>query len=261
MEKGKEKVSFNPTNITTAGFIDDVTVKFVNCRAENTDYEGRGSMIIPAFVADLQDPDDENNVQTQYWKAGDPEHWEADENGFAAIGTKTKLNGKSKFVQFVLSCVNSGFDAEKIENDVTVFEGMVAHVISIEETYKGLKNDDGTDRTGNNLIVDRIEVLPYEKSKGKTSKKSGGGKKETAVESDGGVGGGDANADAAIAFVMGKLAEAGEDGVAKKDLFKQAFADPDLKKAKINQDVSKLVYMDEFLSSGPWTYEDGIVKA
>ena len=257
----ENRVSFNPDNVSSGAFIDDIVVKFTNCRTEVTDYEGRAKTAVPAFVADLMDPEDDSvEALIGYWKAGDATAWGVDDNGFVPIGKSEQLNEKSKFIQFVISCVNSGFDAEKIENDVSVFEGMIAHVITIEETYKDLKDEEtGKDVKSQIVIVDRIDELPY-KTKGKGKGKGGKKDKKAADKSKT-----DASDDAdtivsATQFVMDALSNAGDDGIPKKELSKLAFTSKDIS-GDLQKEIIKLTYSDEFLDDEgrPWTYEDGIL--
>ena len=259
----KERVSFNPDNVSSGGFIDDIIVEFTNCRTEVTNYEGRAETSVPCFIADLKDPeadaDAEDAVQTAYWKAGDPEAWDADGEGFIPIGKPEKLHESSKFIQFVLSVVDSGFDPEKVLNDVTIFEGMVAHVIDIETTYDDLKDEETGDPVKvHNIIVDRIEVFPYKDGKKKAAAKPKGkakDKKDKKAPAD------DAILDKTVDFVLGLLTDenAPEEGYTKKELPKKCFilmkGDEDIKA------VVKFLYSDEFLGDEerPWTYEDGII--
>ncbi len=255
----ENRVSFNPDNVSGGAFIDDIVVKFTNCRTEVTDYEGRAKTAVPAFVADLMDPEDDSvEALIGYWKAGDATAWGVDDNGFVSIGKSEQLNEKAKFIQFVISCVNSGFDADKIENDVSVFEGMIAHVITIEETYKDLKDEEtGKDVKSQIIIVDRIDELPY-----KTKKKKAGSKKDTKKAADKDKTGTSADSDtiAATQFVMDALDKAGDVGIPKKELSKLAFTSKDIS-GDLQKEIIKLTYSDEFLDDEkrPWSYEDGIL--
>ena len=260
----ENRVSFNPDNVSGGAFIDDIVVKFTNCRTEVTDYEGRAKTAVPAFVADLMDPEDDSvEALIGYWKAGDATAWGVDDNGFVSIGKSEQLNEKAKFIQFVISCVNSGFDADKIENDVSVFEGMIAHVITIEETYKDLKDEEtGKDVKSQIIIVDRIDELPY-----KTKKKKAGGKKDTKKAADKSKTGASDDADTIVSatqFVMDALSvakEKGDDGIPKKELSKLAFTSKEIS-GDLQKEIIKLTYSDEFLDDEdrPWNYEDGILS-
>jgi hypothetical protein len=259
----KERVSFNPDNVSSGGFIDDIVVEFTNCRTEVTDYEGRAQTAVPCFIADLKDPeadaDAEGAVQIAYWKAGDPEAWDTDGEGFIPIGKPEKLNEKAKFIEFVQSCVSSGFDAEKVGNDVTIFEGMVAHVIDIETVYDDLKDEEtGESVKVHNIIVDRIETFPYKDSK-KAAKGKGKDKAKAKVKKDDG---GDKILEKAVDFVTDLLTaeDALEDGYPKKELPKKCFTI--MKGDKDAKAIVKFLYSDDFLGDEerPWSYEDGIVS-
>jgi hypothetical protein len=248
----RERVSLQ--KLQTAGFIDG-TYEFTDCRTENTDFEGRAQDAVPAFIANLTDQET-GEIKVGAWKAGNAADWEADGEGFLPVGDKTLISDKSKYGQFWMSCKDAGFDEKEMDTSVKVFEGMVAKLIPIENVYKGLKDEEtGEDAKSRNVIVERIEKLPYE-----TKKK--GGKKEGAKKESKGSDIGEKDLEAADTFVLGQLAEAGEGGVSKNALFKAAFADEAFKGAKTNQTMAKLIHSDEYLNSDgrPFVYSDGIVR-
>jgi hypothetical protein len=209
------------------------------------DYGGKAPEA-PAFHATLVDTEDDESHE-QYWSAGKASDWEIGDDGASLIpvGKPQAINVSSNMGQLLVSLGNAGFPDEALAaGDVTVLEGMVAHVMRVEMKRKGLKkeNDKGYEQTC--LCVDEIKTLPdgIEGEAGTTEAKDE-----------------EANADAekaATDFVKAVLKKDKE--VAKKDLPKKAFGmieDEDDRNA-----ILEYIFSDDFLNAGPWTYKDGVIK-
>jgi len=174
-------------------------------------------------------------------------------------------------VMLLTSIINSGFPEEKIENDATVFNGMVAHMIRVPAP-KGWSNmesnkpaaEDGKEFAKTVLVVDEIKRLPWEKkaaagapkAKAKAKPKA---KAKAKAEPDAAAAGGDASDidDVCTGIVLEAIEQAEDGRVPKKALTKLAFAamDGDDRKSAVVQRIHK----DEFLGDGPWSMEDGVV--
>lgn len=255
----KEKgVGFRPTDFTEGGgLLDDANVIWEKCEFVLWDYNGNGPQT-PALRIDMKHEDEDIE---QYFSAGKAEDWTPSKDGtkLIPIGNATGINRRSNLAILITSLIDAGFPEDKIEDDCTVFEGLVCHMVrKPAEKRPGLVRTpraDGKVFEQTNLVVDEIQKLPWEKGKGKASakdKKSGGGVKEEETTAD------DEQSveEEAIAVVM-EILEANPKGVDKKKLAAQVFSK--VKSSPNRNAISQLVYKDSFLSSGPWSFEDGIV--
>jgi len=247
-------VSLRPSDMVQGGLLDDAVVEFTGCGFVMFDYQGKADPA-PAFGTELVDIDGGDPTK-QYWTVGKAKDWMPSDDGktLVAVGSATALNNNSNFALLMASIVNAGFPEDKIGDDISVFNGMVAHVHRVAAPKRsglsgGSVGPDGQKREQTVLVVDTIEKLPWERKKGKgapKTKKKGKAKSKAPVD------------DAAVEFVMGVLADKGGE-VAKKELPRLAITGLD---ADIRNAVVKLVYDDGWLGDDdrPWGYADGVVS-
>ena len=128
-------VSFNPEEMVAGGFLDGQTVTWSNCHTEMFDYGGNSAFpTTPAFSVNYITEDGEEYEQK--YTVGKAEDWEVneDETGFNYIGSGSgQLSKNSNFGKLIMSLIDAGFDPELISDDVSVFEGIVTKLISIEQ--------------------------------------------------------------------------------------------------------------------------------
>lgn len=264
----QKAISLNPSDMTEGGLLDDFTATWTKVSFEMFDYQGK-SQPAPALKVTMTMEDGE--TAEQYWSVGSSKDWIPSKDGkqLVAVGSATGLRKSSNAAILLLSLVNAGFPGEKIGNDASVFEGMVAHHVRVPAPKReGLGGPPRTDNQGRVreatiLTVSEVKKLPWEAATGAADAKPKAARKPKAAaakaeESESSGGGSDDVAAKATAFVMECLAEAGDSGVIKKDLptmaFKKLAQDPD------RNTIVQLVFKDDFLNSGPWTYADGTVK-
>jgi hypothetical protein len=263
-----EGASLKPSEMTEgSGLLDDVTCTWKSCSFEMFDYQGKSPQPVPALKAVL-DPDDSGDETDQYWSMGNAKDWIPSDDGkrLVAVGSATTLKTSSNGAILLTSLVNAGFPEDKIGDDISVFEGMVAHMVRIPAPKRpGLKKrvrEDGREFEDTVLTVGEIISLPWEKKKAKGAPKgkaaAKGAPKKAAAKPAADAGADDDVNDAAVAFMMGALAEAGDDGLTKKELPTMAFQA--LKDDPNRNAIVQLVYQDDFLANGPWNYEDGVVS-
>lgn len=255
MAKGKA-VSLNAEDFTEGGgLIDDIDVTFKDCMFDLFDYNGKVIPPVPSLSCTLEDEEGED--VTQYWSMGSAEDWVPSEDGkqLLAIGKATGIRATSNGGIFLKSLLDAGFPADQLGDDISVLDGMQAHVIQVPAPKrKGLApRDSKFEQTI--LIIGEIQVMPGEK-KAPAGKPKGAAKASAKAKTKAAPKeepeGGDLN-DKATEAIMEILAETGT--VTKKELPAKIFAtmkaDPD------RNAIVKLVFDDEFLAAGPWDYEDG----
>ena len=273
----KTGVSLNPENfVEGGGLIDDVDVTFKECSFEMFDYNGTVQPGSPSLKVVMVD--DDGNDMEQYYSMGSANDWIPSEDGsqLVAVGKATSIKVNTNGGILLKSLVDAGFPADKLGDDITILNGLVAHVIRVPAPKRaGVKLTDKQKEKEEKygpptlLIVGEIKTLPWEKktpkgapaTKGKPpAGKPAGGKAapapakaapKTAVKEEE-AGDDDLNTKA-ITVVLEILEAAGT--ITKKELpakiFQQMKTDPD------RNAIVKLVFDDEFLGGGPWTYEDG----
>ena len=265
MAKEETGVSLRPSDMVEGGLLDDVVATVVEARFVMWDYDGKSdSGDVPLLKCTLA-TDDDHEVD-QYWSAGSAKDWapSADGKRLIPVGNAKGINLRSNLGVFLTSAINAGFPPEKLEDDISVLDGMVAHFIQVAAPKRsGLPvraREDGREFEKTILTVDEISKLPWEKGKGgksKTTSKSGKGK---AASSSKDAGDGEVEAKAEEVIVLG-LAEAEDAGLKKKEL-------PGLV-LKYAKDFSgrtkllKVIYDEDFLTGEdrPWVYEDGVITA
>lgn len=233
--------------------MNDVDVTWKECRFELWDYNGKVVVPVPALKVSMEVEGIDEPVD-QYFSAGSGKDWEPSKDGtkLVSIGSAKGINKTSNFGILMLSLIEANFPKDKIGEDCTVFEGMKCHMIRVaapkREGIVKAPRADGKVYEDQNLIVDSIISLPWDK-KGKATGKTAAQGKETTKPA------GDA-ADKAQTVVM-EILGANPKGLDKKKLAGAVFnalkADPD------RNEIVKLVYDEEFLGGGPWTYEKGII--
>ena len=249
-------ISLKPSAlIELTGLIGDEDIIIKEARFEMFDYNGKRAPSPAArFCLDRGDGEE---VQ-QYFSLGKATDWLPSDDGktLTPVGKATGLANSSNWAIFVTALVNAGFPENKIEDDITCFEGLEGHVDRIPAPErKGLvnKKEDATV-----LVMTKIHKLPWEK-KGKkgsgssSSKSSSNGKNSPSSSSDTGS----AVTGKASSFILGVLAKY-PDGIEKSLLPTEAFSmlkdDPD------RNAIVKLIFEDEFLNSSEnWKLEGGKV--
>lgn len=262
-------VSLRPDDMREGtGLLDDCNVTFESVRFVMWDYNGKIPQASPAIEAKLVNDDGEEHVQ--YWSMGSAKDWMPSDDGtsLVPVGTAIAINNNANGALLIQSIVEAGFPDEEVGDDISVFDGMEAHVVRQPAPKRtglsGTKREDGREPTI--LLVDEVVTLPWDQKK---SKKSSGSKsKGTASKSKGTTSksksktstkksSGDDELEAKVtAVILGALDEADE--LTKQELPKvifQAMKDDDDRNEAV-----KLSHNDEFLSNGPWNYEDGVVS-
>lgn len=253
MAKEKQAgASLNPEDFSEGGgLLDNVDVTWEKCRFMMWDYQGKIQTPVPALCIKmtLEDGDEAE----QYWSAGNPKDWAPSQDGTILLpqGTAESINMTSNLGILISSIVNAGFPIEKLEDKISIFDGMRAHMVrQAAPKRSGLATApraDGRSFDPTILVVDKILSFPWEKG----AAKGAGGAKAAAPAADD-----SAAADLAVETIMGILAETPT--MPRTNLASQVFQK--LKGSELRNAAVQLVYSDEFITNGPWNYADGNVS-
>lgn len=245
------KTGMNPDNwIEGGGLIDNVDTKWTEAVVQKGYKDGSypdATILKVVFEADGEEHE-------EYYSAGSKCEPSEDGTGFAEGGA---LGSNTKMAKLLDSMIKAGFPKTKIQNDTSIFVGLECHMVrSKMPERKGLPRParaDGRIFEETALLVDTITKLPWEK-KGKvaTTKVT---KTEEAKTSEDEAFPVEAKAQETILSILGTNPK----GIDKKKLASLVFHE--LKDDPDRNVIAQLAYREEFLQSGPWTYEKGIVKA
>lgn len=258
-------VSLKPSEAVQGGLVDDLLAEVMEATFVLWDYNGKLRDSSPAIKFNLKN-EETGEDHEQYWSVGSARDWVPNEDGSAlvSVGGAQALRTNSNGVLLMESIVNSGFPEDKIESDISLFKGMVAHFTRVAAPKRtGLTSDvDSGEKKfeATVLVVDEISRLPWEaKPKGKAATK---GKAKSAAKAKAPAKAAskdpvdDDLTEQATNFLMAALASGEE--VARKELPTLAFKE--FKEDPNRNDLVKIVFDEEFLSSGPWNYEGGMVS-
>ena len=252
-------VSLSPDDFTEGGgLVDDVDVVFKECRFDLFDYNGKIAQGVPSLKLSLELEDGEE--AEQYYSMGSANDWMPSEDGkqLIAVGKAEHIRVTSNGGIFLKSLIDAGFPPEKLDDDISVLDKMEAHMVRVPAPKRpGLKRnkrEDGRDFEETILIVSEIKTLPWEskgKAKGKAPAKGKTQSKSKAKDTGSDV---DSVATETILAIL-----ADEGSITKKELPAKIFQV--LKDNPDRNAVVKAAFDDDFLSNGPWTYEDGTLIA
>ena len=230
------------------GLLDNITAKWKQCRFVMWDYNGNGPMS-PALKVTMDVDGDEAE---QYWSAGRAEDWAPSKDGttLVSVGTARGINKGSNLAILISSIIEAGFPEDKLDDNCTVFEGMVAHMVRVPAPKRtGIVKTpraDGKTFEATILVVDKIEQLPGEKKGAKTTAKAG-----TATAPDGG--GEEFDIEAFAKDTVMEILMANDGSMSKADMSKAVFQK--LKTGPNRNAVVQLVYKDSWLGEQEWTFD------
>ena len=246
--KEEKGASLRPHDFAEGGGLFQGEATWRNPRFEVFDYKG-GSNSSPGFMVDMEP--EEGDTIMQFWSAGNADDWTPSKNGkkLIATGKATKLSKSSNFYILLNSLVEAKFPENKMEDDVSIYDGMKCNMVRVPAPErKGLQQKERKyDPTI--LVVDSIITFPWE-----AEEKGKGGEK---------VGESNALTEKATEVVMEILGD-NPKGIQKMKLAGEVFKR--LKAQKVAQtEINAIVQIvggkdESFLSSGPWTFEKGVVS-
>jgi len=242
------------------GLLDDANVTLKGCCFEMFDYNGTIIPGVPALKIGMETEDGEESAQD--YSMGNASDWAPSEDGkeLLAIGKAKAIRTTSNGGIFLQNLVDAGYPADNLGTDISVLDGVVAHVIQIPAPKRsGMKAKTETKYEKTILVVDEIISLPEEekkKGKKKAAPKSKGKKKAAPAETEEVITEpeeGDADLEQKTTdAIMEILAASGGSVSVKKlpgEVFQVAKADPD------RNAIIKMAFEEEFLSKGPWTFD------
>jgi hypothetical protein len=245
----EEFVSLNPETFTEGGggLINDVDGEFSGFVFDMRDLKG-GSNLNPYLCASFTA---EGESYDMYWSCGGSANWEVGAGGksLKAKGTQKGINKGSNLGIFLASLYNAGFPKDKLGNDISILDGMQAHIIRVPEPErKGLNRpaaEPGREKTI--ITVSKINKLPWDKSKGA---KPAGAKPKAPAASE-------ALESEVVGIILTALADNPE-GIAKKDIIKSVVAQAE----SANRGAAmQMANNDSWLKGRTeWAYDNGVVK-
>lgn len=164
-------VSLKPSDaVAGGGAYDDIDVAILSCRFISWDYKGAIPAPILGLKVDYKTTTDGFEFD-QVYSAGELSHFVPSADGRLAVpvGKLTGLVETSNAILFLTSIVNSGFPEDKIADDVSVFEGLVAHVNKLPQPKRGGLKAATPDQAGGKkdyLAVTKIHSYPWDAKQG-----------------------------------------------------------------------------------------------
>lgn len=237
------------TFVEGGGLLGDVDVTFKSVKFCMWDYNGSQPTANPAIKAELVEESGE--VNEQYWSCGQAKDWVASDDGkrLIAVGSASGINVNCNGGIFIASVVNAGFPEDKIGDDISVFDGMKAHVIRQVTKREGLTKApraDGRTFDPTVLVVSKIHKLPWE------------GTPTQQAQATGGAGGGEGSLEEYVqGVILDVLSKEGK-GIPKAQLVTKVFQE--VKNHPKRNDIVQMCHRDSFLGSGPWKLEGGVVS-
>lgn len=253
--------SLNPEDfVDGGGLIDDLDVVFESCEFIMFDYMGKVTPGVPSLKVEMSSNDLGADVE-QYYSMGSANDWIPSDDGsqLVAVGKVSNIRTTTNGGIFLKSLIDAGFPVADLGDDITVLNGLQAHVIRVAAPKRpGLKKkprEDGREYEETILVVSEIISLPGEKKRPAAGKKKTVAKSKTnkeKVTKEDATDDVEANATSAVLEI---LAEIGT--ITKKELPAKIFQirkeDPD------RNALVKVVFDDDFLAAGPWEYDDGVL--
>ena len=262
--------SLKPSDMTEGGgLLNDLNLKWTNVGFVLWNYNGKAPTNSPALKVTLVDEDGDESEQ--YWSAGDVKNWVPSPDGkrLQSVSSVEKQNISTNMGILVKSLVDSGFDQDLIVDDVSIFEGLVAHMIQVPAPKRGgtmarAPRADGRTFEATILVVDSIVTMPGEKRaarRGATGVRIPAASTKTAPAAAS-----DRALEATAVNTLKKILEDNlgthPDGLLKAELPRLVF-DKLRANKELRNSVTTMVNDDDFLTGegeGVWEYADGKVS-
>ena len=189
-KKNKGVASLNPDNMASAGLADDFDGEITKARFVPWNYAGAMESYVLAAAVTIK-PDEESGFEefTQYYSAGNLEHFVPSEDGSEPVdlegwdeediedvegiyafqvGRREQLSNSSNFADFISKLVAAGYDAA-IEANIDFLEGVSGHFNRVPQRKRsGIVNTDDEDRQKTILVLTEVvEVQAAAKPKGR----------------------------------------------------------------------------------------------
>lgn len=246
----RKGASLLPDDMVQGGLIGDppLNLKYTNMQFVVWDYDGKTQKdengterMVTVLAVRGELIDDEGKIHNQYWSSGDPALFQPSPDGKRAVpvGRAEALSSSTNLAVLMAGCINAGFPKERISDDITTLNGMVALSHRVPAPERGGSNKRPT--TGEQkfkptvLVPSKILRLPWENGGAEAAPTTGsaGAGANTDVMSD------------AMEYAAELLAEKGE--VTKGQLTGGVFAKRGQHPNKAA--IVKLVHTKEFLDA------------
>lgn len=248
------------------GLADDFDFTVTGSKAVNHDFGAAKGGVRPCWEVTMDAEGYDEPVIT-YYSVGKATEWmpAPDANGFTPMLNADQLVSKNSNVgQLVIQLQNSGFPSILLkEKGLSAIIGAKGHAkrIPVENRPDGADAKDSRGQKPKMLLPTAITY--FEGMDGTdasartatttTTKGKGKAKGHTVQQAA------DSLANMAV-DVISALLKTESNGIAKGDLARKIFSYAQKNKVEGKNEIMSLATTDEFLSDGPWVYENGIVK-
>jgi hypothetical protein len=238
-------VSLRPSEMVEGGAVPvDQNLTWKNPEFVLFDYQGKAKNTTALHLTLVSDDGTEHE---QYYSVGDPERFSPSEDGKRVdpVGAAQALSKSSNFYLLMDALVKAGFPENRIGDDITILNGLVAFHIGLAEPKRaGLAKAPAADgsvaREKILSVPSTIIKFPWDKkATGKVAPKTGAKAPQAAAVDEEVVA-------AAVAFAK-RAIDAKGDAMTRQQLGVAAYKDKELAKDPATRDsIAKAVYTPEF---------------
>lgn len=249
-------LSLKPSEMQAGGGLwSDIDATITGAKFMITTFDGK----VPEgrVVLELNVDDDAGEGHEQMLSCGNGKFTPSEDGG--TLEGSGKINNGSNFGQFIISMVNAGFPENKLDDDIGILVGTKAHFERVAAPKRSgmtkAPRADGKTYEDTILVVTKILQLPWDApKKGKAMAKVAG--KPAAGKAA--VKGTDNDVASEATDAVMEVLSGNPEGMTKQQLAKALFQ---VVKGNTNASaIVKMCYDEEFLGSGPWSFEDGVVS-
>lgn len=178
------KISLKPSDAIQGGLVQDIDVRITKCRAVVYDYNGHAKPTLAVHVQ--MEPLEGGEPLNEYYSAGvlerfcpsetsggDPLTNLGEEGAFITLAegsTATALSSQSNFATFLKELVSANFPEDKIEDNVSILEGLEGHVNRKSQPARAGMADapqgDAKAKVRTILVFTKILKFPWDKKAG-----------------------------------------------------------------------------------------------
>jgi len=162
------KLSLKPSDFVLGGGVpSDRNLYILDAVFTYWDYNGQASATTALKIAFT---DDDGVRSIQYYSAGSPDRIRPSSDGksLEPIGDAAGLNKNSNLSIFLESLVTAGFPENKLNNDISVLNGLRIYAVAKEQPKRaGIKDKFGDSKVV--LVASKILQMPWDKPERKTT--------------------------------------------------------------------------------------------
>ena len=162
------KISLKPSDFVVGGGVpSDRNLNIIDAEFTYWDYNGQAGATTALKITFT---DDDGVQSIQYYSAGSPDRIRPSSDGksLEPIGDAAGLNKNSNLSIFLESLVTAGFPENKLNNDISVLNGLRIYAVAKEQPKRaGIKDKFGDSKVV--LVASKILQMPWDKPERKTT--------------------------------------------------------------------------------------------